>query len=72
MKTSCVVQPKSAEAIAAAVIALADDESWRYALAVAGRARSLEFTWRRAGDAMEAVLKDIAGRKGGQLDRAEA
>lgn len=54
--TASVVPPRQPEALAAAIVRLAEDEAFRLHLAHSGRERSLQFTWGRAGAAMEAVL----------------
>jgi len=58
-RTALVVEPKNPDSIASAVHRMAGDEPLRQRIASQGRERSLEFTWERAGDAMEAALETI-------------
>lgn len=58
-ETALVVPPREPEAIATALLRLADDEPLRQRLAAQGRAVSQAFTWARAGATMEAVLAGL-------------
>lgn len=60
-RTALVVQPRDAESVARALEQLAWDEPLRRNLAVQGLACSLDFSWQRAGDAMEAALLEVVG-----------
>lgn len=61
--TAYVVPPRQPEALAAAIVRLAEDETFRLLLARGGRERSLQFTWERAGAAMEAALVQTQARR---------
>ncbi len=58
--TAWVVPPRQPEALAAAIVRLAEDEPFRLRLARDGRERSRQFTWERAGAAMESALLQVA------------
>jgi glycosyltransferase involved in cell wall biosynthesis len=58
-RTAWVVPPRDPQALADAIVQLARDEPLRQRLAAQGQARSRDFTWERAGEAMEAALKHI-------------
>jgi phosphatidylinositol alpha-mannosyltransferase len=62
-----LVEPGSAEALAAACTALLDDPDRRARMGRAARERSLEFAWSRVGAQLEEVLREAAttgGRPG--------
>lgn len=62
-RTALIVTPQRPEELAAAIVRLAEDEPLRMRLARNGRERSLQFTWERAGAAMEAaLLQTVAAR----------
>jgi phosphatidylinositol alpha-mannosyltransferase len=58
-----VVPPGDTGALARALAALVDDPERRNALAQRGRARALEFAWPRVTDQIEAVYRQVLGRR---------
>jgi phosphatidylinositol alpha-mannosyltransferase len=58
-----VSPPGDVAALARTVAGLVNDPARRAALAEAGRARSLEFSWPRVTDQIEAVYRDVLARR---------
>jgi glycosyltransferase involved in cell wall biosynthesis len=58
-----VVPPGDVPALARAIAALAADPARRRALAENGRAHSLEFSWPCVTDRIEAVYRQVLGRR---------
>lgn len=61
-----LVDPADRAGLIAAVARVADDETLRLRLAAAGlETVRREFSWRRSGDELEALLRSVAGRPAG-------
>ena len=60
-----LVDPHDELAIAAAMTRLADDETLRESLRVAGLNRATQFTWQRCAEETVAVYRRVAGKNGG-------
>jgi phosphatidylinositol alpha-mannosyltransferase len=58
-----VFPPGDVRALAETLIALVNDPARRRVLAENGRARSLEFSWPRVTDRIEAVYRDVLARR---------
>ena len=58
-----VVPPGDVRALASALVELVEDPAQRKALAEAGRARALEFSWPRVTDRIEEIYRDILARR---------
>jgi phosphatidylinositol alpha-mannosyltransferase len=59
-----VFPPGNVAALADTLVALVDEPARRCALAERGRARSLEFSWPRVTDRIEAVYREVMARRG--------
>lgn len=59
-----MVPPGDAGALARALVALVEDPGRRRALAERGRVRALEFAWPRITDRIEAVYREVVGKRG--------
>ena len=59
-----VVPPGDVSALAETLSSLIEDADRRAALGRCGRARALEFAWPRVTDRIEAVYRDVLGRRG--------
>ncbi|MFT3914652.1 MAG: glycosyltransferase family 4 protein [Anaeromyxobacteraceae bacterium] len=62
-ETALVVPARAPEALAAALLRLVRDPALRVRLARAGHALIQGFTWARAADGLEAILRDAIGRE---------
>jgi len=58
-----LTSPGDVSALAAAVVALAQDPERREQLAARGRQRALEFAWPRVTDRIEAVYREVLARR---------
>ncbi len=64
------VPPGDVAALAEALVALVEDPARRTELAERGRARALEFAWPRVTDQIEAVYREVLGRRAEVHDAA--
>jgi phosphatidylinositol alpha-mannosyltransferase len=62
--------PGDTAALARTLAALANDPERRSELARRGRARSLEFSWTRVADQLEAVYREVLGRRAAVISAA--